>query len=89
MCKTISVSRGGFYAWKDRPPSDRARADAELGERIRRVHEDTEGIYGAPRIHKELQLAQGIGVGRKRVARLMRELGLRGAIGDEARAPST
>lgn len=81
LCKTISVSRGGFYAWKDRPPSDRARADAELGERIRLVHEDTEGIYGAPRIHKELQLAQGIGVGRKRVARLMRELGLRGADG--------
>ena len=79
LCKTISVSRGGFYAWKDRPPSDRARADAELGERIRLVHKDTEGIYGAPRIHTELQLAQGIGVGRKRVARLMRDLGLRGA----------
>ena len=69
----------GLVRQKERPPSDRARADAELGERIRLVHKDTEGIYGAPRIHTELQLAQGIGVGRKRVARLMRDLGLRGA----------
>jgi putative transposase len=45
------------------------------------VHEETEGIYGAPRIHAELRLEHGVRVGRKRVARLMRQLGLRGADG--------
>jgi putative transposase len=81
LCRTIGVSRGGFYAWKRRPPSQRAVVDAELRERIRLVHSDTEGIYGAPRIYKELVLEQGLRLGRKRVARLMRQLGLRGADG--------
>ena len=79
LCRTIGVSRGGFYAWRRRPPSQRAVVDAELCERIRIVHADTEGIYGAPRIYKELVLEQGLRLGRKRVARLMRQLGLRGA----------
>ena len=81
LCRTVGVSRQGFYAWRRRPPSERAVVDAELGVRIRQVHEQTEGIYGAPRIHAELQLEHGIRVGRKRVARLMRQLGLRGADG--------
>jgi len=81
LCRTVGVSRQGFYAWRRRPPSERAVVDAELGVRIRQVHEQTEGIYGAPRIHAELQVEHGIRVGRKRVARLMRQLGLRGADG--------
>jgi putative transposase len=81
LCRVVAVSRQGFYAWKRREPSRRELADAALSERIRRVHGDSEGIYGAPRIHAELRLEHGIRVGRKRVARLMRLLGLRGADG--------
>jgi putative transposase len=81
LCRVVGVTRQGFYAWKRREPCARALADRELGEWIRRVHEQTEGIYGAPRIHAELRLEHGVRVGRKRVARLMRQLGLRGADG--------
>ncbi len=81
LCRVVGVTRQGFYAWKRREPCARELADRELAERIRRVHEETEGIYGAPRIHAELRLEHGIRVGRKRVARLMRQLGLRGADG--------
>jgi putative transposase len=81
LCKTVGVTRQGFYAWCRRQPSRRELSDRELGERIRQVHAETEGIYGSPRIHAELRLAYGIRVGRKRVVRLMRRLELRGADG--------
>ena len=81
LCRTVGVTRQGFYAWRHRPPSKRDLADRELCERIRRVHAETEGIYGSPRVHAELRLTDGIRVGRKRVARLMRQLGLQGADG--------
>ena len=81
LCRAVGVTRQGFYAWKRRGPSVREVADGELGELIRKVHAETEGIYGAPRVQAELRLAHGISVGRKRVARLMRLLKLRGADG--------
>jgi putative transposase len=81
LCKTVGVTRQGFYAWKRRPPSARELADRKLAERIREIYADTEAIYGAPRIYSELKLADGIRVGKKRVARLMRQLGLRGVDG--------
>ena len=81
LCRAVGVTRQGFYAWRRRPPSARAVVDAELGERIRAIHDETEGIYGAPRVHAELRLEHGIRVGKKRVARLMRQLELRGADG--------
>jgi putative transposase len=71
----------GLYAWKRRPPSERELADRELAERIRQIYLDTDEIYGAPRIYSELKLGNGIAVAKKRVARLMRQLGLRGADG--------
>ena len=77
MCRVLGVSTSGYYAWLKRPPSKRALEDAWLLERIETIHEESRGTYGAPRIHADLQ-AQGIGVGRKRVARLMREAGLEG-----------
>lgn len=77
MCRVLKVSRSGYYAWRDRPPSERARADAALTERIGRVHRDSRETYGAPRVHAELRHL-GIRCARKRVARLMREAGLRG-----------
>ncbi len=81
LCRVLGVSRGGFYAWRDRPASARALADAALLVRIAEIHAETEGIYGAPRIHAELRDVDGLRVARKRVARLMREAGLRGAGG--------
>jgi hypothetical protein len=74
----LAVSASGYcYAWRKRPPSARARADAELISRITAIHQFSRGIYGAPRVHEEL-LAAGIQVGRKRGARLMRATGLCG-----------
>ncbi len=78
LTRVLGVSRAGFYAWQKRPPSKRARADAALAKRISEIHGETEGIYGAPRIHAELADGDGIRVGRKRVARLMREAGIYG-----------
>ena len=77
MSQVLEVSRSGFYAWTARRPSRRAREDVELAQRIQSIHEQSRGTYGAPRIHAELS-ASGTQVGRKRVARLMREKGLRG-----------
>ena len=47
LCRVVGVTRQGYYAWKRRGPSDRELADIDLAVRIRRVHEQTEGIYGA------------------------------------------
>ncbi len=78
LCRVLGVSPSGYYAWCDRPLSARAQADQVLLVQIRAIHEQSRGIYGAPRIHAELQ-AQGVRCGRKRVARLMRDTDLAGA----------
>ena len=77
MCRVLGVSPSGYYAWRSRGPSARARRDEGLREAIRAIHEDSRGTYGVPRVHAELS-AQGCRVSRKRVARLMREAGLAG-----------
>lgn len=77
LCRILKVSRSGYYAWKERPPSQRSRSDAALMEQIGRVHRDSRETYGAPRVHAELRHL-GIRCARKRVARLMRAAGLRG-----------
>ena len=79
LCKILGVSRSGYYAWRDRPPSARQRQDAALCERIEQIHERSRRTYGAPRVHAELR-ALGVRCGRKRVARLMRKLGIRGCL---------
>jgi putative transposase len=78
MARLLGVSRTGYYAWLDRPPSARAEADAALLRRIRTVHVTSRQTYGAPRVHAELR-ARGARHGRKRIARLMRSAGLVGA----------
>jgi transposase InsO family protein len=77
MSRILQVSRSGFYAWSKRPESARARSDRALVVEIRAAHKASRGIYGSPRVHREL-VAQGHAVGRDRVARLMREKALRG-----------
>ena len=74
----LGVSTSGYYAWRTRGLSGRARRDAELTEHIIRIHENGRGTYGAPRIHAELTMGMGIHCSRKRVARLMRKAGLVG-----------
>ena len=80
MCRVLGVSRSGYHAWEHRPPSSRAREDAALTERIGQIHERSQRTYGSPRVHAELRLEHGIRVGRKRVERLMRRVGLSGQI---------
>jgi len=78
MCTVLNVSSSGYYAWRKRRPSARAQADRRLTEQIRQIHATSRGTYGAPRVHAQLR-AEGVFVGGKRVARLMRAAGLRGA----------
>jgi putative transposase len=81
MCRVLEVSECGYHAWRKRPPSRRATADAALTTRIRAIHEMSDGTYGAPRIREELADVDGLGVGTKRVARLMRGICLQGVSG--------
>ena len=75
MCAVLGVSRSGYYDWASRPESGRAMADRALAAAIRVTHEASRGRYGSPRVHAELR-AHGCRVGRKRIARLMRGMGL-------------
>lgn len=77
MCRLLGVSRSGYYAWRVRPESERAQTDRQLIRAIRRFHAESDGVYGAPKITAELR-AEGYQCGRHKVARLMRQAGLRG-----------
>lgn len=79
MCQRFGVTRQGFYAWRNRPPCQRRITDAAYLAVIRRIHTESRGTYGAPRIQAELVDDYRICCGRKRVARLMRQAGLVGA----------
>lgn len=76
LCKVMGVTVQGFYAWRRRPVSRRAKRDEELRKKIVMFHCGSRMTYGSPRIQAELRAA-GERVSRKRVARLMREAGLR------------
>lgn len=76
LCARYGVSRAGFYAWCGRGVSERERQDKRLRERVGAIFKASEGTYGSPRVHAALQQA-GVWVGRKRVARVMREAGLK------------
>ena len=77
MCGALSVSRSGYYAWRSRPESERAQIDRKLTDVIRWIHNRSKGVYGAPRICEELK-AEGFHHGRHKIARLMRQAGLKG-----------
>lgn len=78
MCRVLGVSASGYYAWAQREPSARERANEQLLERIRTIHLKSRETYGRPRVIEELR-AEGEVVGHNRVARLMRRAGLVGA----------
>lgn len=77
MCCLLDVSASGYYAWLGRPESSRMHHNRELLKQIRSIHEASKGVYGSPRVHAEL-VAEGVCVGRHKVAHLMRSARLRG-----------
>ncbi len=78
LCKVLGVTRQGFYAWRRRGPSLRSLGDAELARLIVQIYDGSLQTYGSPRIQLELRDEHQVRVGRKRVARLMRDLGIEG-----------
>lgn len=76
MCRALGVSVSGYYAWRERQPSARQQADQMLLSQIQTAYAASRGLYGSPRVHAQLR-RQGIRCARKRVARLMRQAGLR------------
>ena len=77
MCRVLQVSPSGYYKWRRQPPSLHALADEALMVHLWTSYAVSDGTYGAPRVHRDLR-DQGIAIGKKRVARLMREHGLVG-----------
>ncbi len=75
LCRVLGVSRQGYYAFAAREPSPRERSDAALQQRVREVHAESRGTYGSPRILHALR-SSGFSVGKRRVERTMRSLGL-------------
>jgi transposase InsO family protein len=88
LCDVLEVSPAGYYAWRSRQPSPRSTANTELVAAIRRVHRDSGGRYGSPRVHAALQ-AQGRGVSRGRIERLMRRFGIRAIMAPPRRVRTT
>src|SRR5207253_1030339 len=89
LCSVLNVSRQGYWAWKQRPPSRRRLEDERLKPRILEAWKQSDRIYGAPRLHAELRLTHGLRLGQKRVARLMRELGIQGVSRRRGRVRTT
>jgi transposase InsO family protein len=77
ICRVLNVSTSGYYAWTERGASRRSRRDLDLGAKVRAAHAASKGRYGSPRVHAELRAA-GEKVGRKRIARLMKQAHLEG-----------
>ena len=75
-CEVLEVSRSGYYAWRDRPTSARARRREELAEKVKAVHEHNRGVYGSPRVFRALK-AGGESVCENTVAKVMRERQIR------------
>jgi len=88
MCDVLGVSPAGYYAWRSRPESRRSAANRALVDDIKRVHRDSSGRYGSPRIHVELT-AQGRGASRGRIERLMRRHGIRAIMARPRRVRTT
>src|SRR3981189_2301529 len=88
LSDVLGVSPAGYYAWRSREESRRSAANRDLVDDIKRVHRDTSGRYGSPRIHAELK-AQGRGVSRGRIERLMRHYGIRAIMARPRRVRTT
>jgi transposase InsO family protein len=76
MCRALEVSPAGYYAWRGRKPSQREKENERLVEKIKSAHSESRGIYGSPKMYRKLR-RDGEAVSRKRVARLMKEHGIK------------
>ena len=88
MCAVLEVSSAGYYAWRERPVSQRAAANTALLMSIRQVHQDSGQRYGSPRVHAALRI-QGRGVSRGRIERLMHRHGIRAIMASPRRVRTT
>lgn len=75
LCRVLGVTRQGYYASVKRSPSPRRSEELVLRERVKALHSESRGTYGSPRLHAALR-AQGMRVGKRRVERTLRALGL-------------
>jgi putative transposase len=89
LCSVLNVTRQGYWAWRRRPASQRRLDDERLKRRILEAWNASDRIYGSPRLHAELRLGEGLRVGKKRVARLMRELEIQGVSRRRGRVRTT
>ena len=80
MCRVLRVQRSGYYAWKKKPKSKRTLADEALLVKIKQSFDDSQSVYGSPRVHCDLR-EDGVLCGEKRIARLMRQAQLRSVRG--------
>lgn len=87
MCRVLGVTRQGYYQWLARPASAHDLRDAELAGEVARVYEGGRRVYGAPKVFMKLR-SEGVRTSRKRVARLMRENGMRGVTRACAKRPT-
>src|SRR5436853_2454363 len=87
LCQALEVSESGYYGWRGRKTSQHCREDAKLAAEIQQIFLDYRQVYGSPRIHAVLK-ARGMACSRKRVARLMHQLGL-SAGAKRSRKPTT
>ena len=76
QCRVLSASRSGYYEWRRRPVSKRAKRRESLTAAVRKIHVGHRQSYGSPRVHRELR-AHGEAVNEKTVAKVMREAGIR------------
>jgi putative transposase len=79
MCNVLDVSRSGYYSWLNRPESLRKKQNGKLAAQIKVIHGQKRKIYGSPRIHRELK-DKGISCSRNRVARIMKQEGIRAIV---------
>ena len=87
-CWVLNVSRSGYYAWRGRPEAERTKENRALVEKMREIHDESRGTYGAPRMMERLK-ALGQLCSKTRVARLMRESGLAGVAKKRYRVKTT
>jgi putative transposase len=77
ICRVLEINRSSYYAWLKRPPSERAKQNEKLSKQVLSLHSESKGIYGSPRLTKQLK-AQGFHHSRKRIAHLMKTIGIFG-----------
>ena len=85
LCRALEVSRSGYYRWRKSPVSARQSANLQLAQQVKAIYEAKKGAYGSPRVTQELRRA-GEKCNHKRVERLMRQQGLRGRRGANAKS---